>query len=105
MGSTLFNVNYINTHFQSINTDPNYIKPAQLEIMEHHKFPVIHEISVFNALSHVKRIATDPDDLPFCFWKEYALELSPGITHVLKVSLVTQQVPKNWKTANVPPIP
>ena len=67
MGSTLFNVNYINTHFQSINTDPNYIKPAQLVIMEHHKFRVIHEISVFNALPHVKRIATDPDDLPFAF--------------------------------------
>ena len=43
MGSTLFNVNYINTHFQSINTDQNYIKPAQLEIMDHHKFRVIHE--------------------------------------------------------------
>ena len=64
---SLFIVNDINTHFQSINTDPNYVEPVQFEIMEHHKFPVIHEISVFKALSYVKRTATDPDGLPFGF--------------------------------------
>ena len=35
----------------------------------------------------------------------YALELTPAITHSLNVSLVSQQVPKIWKTANVRPIP
>jgi len=65
-------VNDINTHFQSINTDINYVEPALLEIVpELHKVPVIHEISV-NALSHVKKTATGPDALPFWFWKEYA---------------------------------
>ena len=104
--SSLFNVNDINSHFQSINTDIRYVEPALLEIMtELHKVPVIHEISVFKALEHVKRTATGPDDLPFWFWKEYALELIPVITHVLNVSLVSQQVPKIWKTANVRPIP
>ena len=104
--SSLFNVNDINSHFQSINTDISYVEPALLEIMtELHKVPVIHEISVFKALEHVKRTATGPDDLPFWFWKEYALELIPVITHVLNVSLVSQQVPKIWKTANVRPIP
>ena len=34
-----------NTHFQSINTDINYVQPALLEIMpELHKVPVIHEV-------------------------------------------------------------
>ena len=73
--------------------------------MEHHKVSVIHEISVFKALSHVKRTATGPDDLPFWFWKEYALKLTYVITHILNVSLVTQQIPIIWKTANVRPIP
>ena len=54
---------------------------------------------------HVKRTATGSDDLPFWFWKEYALELTPVITHILNVPLVSQQVPKIWKTANVRPIP
>ena len=104
--SSLFNVNDINTHFQSINTDINYVEPALLEIVpELHKVPVIHEISVFKALARMKRTATGPDDLPFWFWKEYALELTPVITHILNVSLVSQQVPKVWKTANVRPIP
>ena len=67
------------------------------------KVPVIHEISV-EALEHVKRTASGPDDLPCWFWK-YALELTPVITHILNVSLVSQQVPKIWKTANVRPIP
>ena len=66
--SSLFNVNDINTHFQSINTDINYVEPALLEIMpELQKVPVIHEISVFMALEHVKRTASGPDDLPFWF--------------------------------------
>ena len=104
--SSLFNVNDVNSHFQSINTDISYVEPALLEIMtELHKVLVIHEISVFKALEHVKRTATGPDDLPFWFWKEYALELIPVKTHVLNVSLVSQQVPKIWKTANVRPIP
>jgi len=64
--SSLFNVNDINTHFQSINTDINYVEPALLEIVpELHKVPVIHEISVFKALARMKRTATGPDDLPF----------------------------------------
>ena len=104
--SSLSNVNGINTQFQSINTNINYVEPALLEIMpEPHKVPVIHGISVFKVLVHVKRTATGPDDLPFWFWKEYALELTPVITHILNVSLVSQQVPKIWETANVRPIP
>ena len=65
---------------------------------------MIHEISVFRALACVRRTATGPDDLPFWFWKEYAPELTNAITHILNVSLVSQQVPKIWKTANVRPI-
>ena len=104
--SSLFTVNDINTHFQSINIDINYVEPALLEIMpELPKVPVVHEISVFEALEHVKRTASAPDDLPFWFWKEYTLGLTPVITHILNVSLVSQQVPKIWKTANVRPIP
>ena len=66
---------------------------------------MIHEISVLKVLARAKRSATGPDDLPFWFWKEYALKLTPVIAHILNVSLVTQQVPKIWKTANVRPIP
>ena len=62
-------------------------------------------MSVFKALLHVKSSATGPDDLPFWFWKEYALELTPAITHILNVPLVKQQIPITWKTAIVRPIP
>ena len=55
---------------------------------------MIHEISVFKAFACVRRTATGPDDLPFWFWKEYAPELTNVITHILNVSLVSQQVPK-----------
>ena len=80
--SSLFTVRDINTHFQSINIDINYVEPALLEMMpELPKVPVIHEISVFEVLEHVKRTASGPDDLPFWFWKEYALGLTPVITY------------------------
>ena len=81
------------------------VEPVKLEILEHREVPVIREISVFKALLHITRTATGPDDLPFWFWKECALELTPAITHILNVSLVTQQVPITRKTANVHPIP
>ena len=67
--SSLFIVNDINTHFRSINTDQIYVEPAPVGDYEHHKFPLIHEISVFKALSRVKRTATDPDNLPVGFRK------------------------------------
>ena len=104
--SSLYKVNDTNTHFQSINTDISYVEPALLEITpELHKAPVIHEISVLKAFARVKRTTTGLDDLPFWVWKEYAMELTPVITHILNVSLASQQVPKIWKTANVRPIP
>ena len=103
--SSLFHMNDINTHFQSINTDPDYDEPTQFEIKEHHKVPVIHEISIFKALSYVKKTASNPDGLPFWFWREHTLELTHLITHTLNVSLVTHQVPKIWKTVNVRPFP
>ena len=72
---------------------------------ELHKVPAIYEITVFKESAQVERTATGPDDLLFWFWKEYALELIPVTTHVLNVSLVSQQVPRIWKSANVRPIP
>ena len=104
--SSLYKVNDTNTHFHSINTDISYVEPALLEIIpELHKASVIHEISVLKAFARVKRTTTGLDDLPFWVWKEYAMELTPVITHILNVSLASQQVPKIWKTANVRPIP
>ena len=65
---------------------------------ELHKVPVIHEISVFNALAHVERTAL------------LALEGVCSGTNIcdstyFEVSLVSQQVLKIWKTANVRPMP
>ena len=67
--SSLYRMNDINTHFQSINTDPDYVEPTQFEIKELRKVPVIHEISIFEALSHVKKTAGNLDGLPFWFWR------------------------------------
>ena len=90
----------------SQSTQTNFVEPALLEIMpELHKVPAIYDITVFKASAHVKMNAPGTDDLPFWFWKEYALELSPVITHILNVCVVSEQVPKIWKTVNVRPIP
>ena len=38
--SSLFHINDINTHFQSINTDPDYVEPTQFEIkVARYSFP------------------------------------------------------------------
>ena len=43
--------------------------------------------------------ATGPDNLPACFLKSYADELTPGLTLLFQSSLAQGKVPNVWKDA------
>ena len=103
--SALFNVCDMNDHFKAINTDLDYTEPRLVEITDSCQPPTFDEVSVMNALTRLKRTATGPDNIPFWLWKEFAPELTPALTHIFNISVVTQKIPKRWKTANVRPIP
>ena len=86
-------------------TGPDYTEPTLVEITDSCQPPTFDEVSVMNALTRLKRTATGPDNIPFWFWKELAPELTPALTHIFNTSVLTQEIPKRWKTANVRPIP
>ncbi len=95
----------INHYFQSINTDPNYSAPIQVQIPEGTRIPVIPEHIVQKFLLNLKRTSSGPDELPFWLWRDFAYDLAPIITSVFNSSLKYLTVPLLWKMANISPIP
>ena len=103
--SRIFDINDINTHFQEINTNPNYVAPTELGLLTSHDAPRFGENSVFIALFRIKRTARGPDNITFWAWKKFSLELASAITHIYNTSLATRKIPARWKSANIGPIP
>ncbi len=103
--SNIFSLEEVNRYFQEINTDPNYSTPELMEIPEETKIPMVDEYSVWTLLIRQKRTASGPDELPYWLWRDYAHHLAPVITKIFNLSSQNQEVPLQWKLANVSPIP
>ena len=56
-------------------------------------------------LQNQKCLSSGPDDLPYWFWKEFGVELTPTITKIFNSSLRKGKVPKVWKRADLIPVP
>jgi hypothetical protein len=95
----------MHAHFQSINSDPNYVAPKPLKIPNGTRIPSLSIYTVLHQLQTLKRTSSGPDDLPYWFWKEFALEMAPIITKMFNTSLKSSSVPEIWKQANVLPVP
>ena len=53
----------------------------------------------------MKRTAAGPDGIGDWFWRDFALALAPAITDLFNLSIKSQVVPLQWKSANITPIP
>ena len=62
-------------------------------------------MDVFIALSKVKKTAAGPDGIPYWFWSENALCLTPVVKSLWNLSLATHTWPKQWKMSNINPLP
>ena len=60
---------------------------------------------VQHLLLNQKRSSSGPDNLPYWFWKSFAIELAPIVTEILNMSLKTSKEPQKWKSANLLPLP
>ena len=94
----------INTYFQNVNTDSQYIPPRLLTIPQETRIPKIDIQTVKSFMMKQKRTSPGPDGLPYWLWKEYENYLAPVLTYVLNLSLHDQCVPSLWKLANIRPI-
>ena len=103
--SNIISPDEINLYFQSINTDPDYSRPEQVEIPEGCRIPYIDERTVSLLLSKQKKSASGPDDLPFWLWRDYSHHLASIICSIFNCSLRKQCVPQLWKLPNITAIP
>ena len=103
--SASLNPHEINKYFQSVNTDPNYTTPEPLQIPEGTRIPSLSIHEVQHLLLNQKRSSSGPDNLPYWFWKSFAIELAPIVTEIFNMSLKTNKVPQKWKSANLLPLP
>ena len=101
----IFNLDDLNQHFQHINTDCHYESPTTMKITDDTYLPIIDENTTLIFLSTVKRTAAGPDGIGHWFWRHFALYLAPAITYLFNLSIKSQVVPLQWKSANITPIP
>ena len=100
----IFNLDDFNEYFQCINTDCHYESPTTMTITDDTCVPIIDENTTL-ILSTVKRTAAGPDGTGHWFWRDFALELALAITYLFNLSIKSQVVPLQWKSANITPIP
>jgi hypothetical protein len=91
--SAAFDPTEINVYFQSIISDPQYAASEPVEIPDGTRVPLLSINTTLHLLQNLKRTASGPDDLPYWFWKEFALELAPTITNIFNTSLKLSKVP------------
>ena len=56
-------------------------------------------------LLKLKRTASGPDGIPYWFWKEFAYDLAPVVTHIFNCSLENHTVLDLWKLVDITPLP
>src|SRR6478609_4177545 len=97
-------VDSLNQYYSSISSDSLYSPPPMKQTATQPS-NIVTEFSVFYLLSHLKATAVVPDRLPFWFLRLAAPFISEPLTHLINLSLLTSEVPLQWKAAIIRPIP
>ena len=64
----IFYLNNLNDFFALLCSDDSYVPPSDVVIAPDVEIPQIIERQVWNILAKLKRTATGPDEIPYCFW-------------------------------------
>ena len=95
----------MNEHFQTINTDFDYVSRQIGLIPSGPRVPELSVHTVCKLLLKQKRTTSGPDELPYWFCNTYAYDIAPVITTIFNKSIKLEIVPHEWKLANLLPIP
>ena len=74
-------------YFQSINSDPDYVSGALIDIPANTRIPKIQLYAVSQFLFKLKRTACGPDGLRYWLFRDFAQFLAPVIADVFNSSL------------------
>ena len=110
LGPPFNDANAINNHFTTIATDPDYDIECVNEMIQtvpNNDLPLynIYEYEVFLLLTFIKKTSPGPDKLPYWFFRYAAAELTPVITHLIRLTLSNGTPPEAWKCAVITPVP
>ena len=99
------NARNLNSHYANVSTDNNYKCPQLKKTVANNSEVYFQEMDVHKALTQLKRTATGYDNLPYWFLKITADFLYKTITQLFNMSVNQCAVPKQWKKAEIHPIP
>lgn len=110
LGPPFNDVNAINNHFTTIATDPDYDIERVNEMIQtvpNNDLPLynIYEYEVFLLFTSIKKTSPGPDKLPYWFFRYAAAELTPVVTHLIRLTLSNGTPPEAWKRAVITPVP
>jgi hypothetical protein len=94
----------LNTHYASVSTDPSYEQPSR-KMTASPPIEPISEWQVFRLLDTLHHTATGLDALPAWFLRVGAPVFAAPIQQIFNLSLTTSEVPVQWKSAFIVPIP
>ena len=103
--SSVIHPDTINEYSYSINSDPEYVAPALIDIPNDARIPEIPLHVVTHFLSKLISTACGPDELPYWLFRDFAYDLAPAVTYVFNSSLRQHKVPSSWKMADIKPLP
>ena len=79
--------------------------PEPLQILEGPNIPFLSIHTVRHLLQNLERFSSGRDNMPYWFWKSYALELAPSFKELFNVSSKTTKVLPIWKFPNLLRLP
>jgi hypothetical protein len=110
----LNNPNQVNQFFANVSTSKNYdiAKINELRSKETTSasgdttgFPYLEEYEIEILLRRLKNTSPGIDEVPCWFFKNCSVEIAGVVGYIMRRTIETGTVPKNWLTAIVTPIP
>jgi hypothetical protein len=96
----------LNAHYAAVSTDNAYTAPLRkTTAYVQHPTVAITEQSVFSILDRLSPTATGPDGLPAWFLRVGAPIFAKPLALLFNQSISTSNVPAQWKTSTILPIP
>ena len=102
--STSITAEKLNEHYCKISTDPQYVKPTLKDTVTQPRTWITEE-SVFKLLDTLKVTAPGLDEIPFWFLQLSAPLLAKPLASLYNLSLLSSEIPKQWKVSCITPVP
>ena len=104
--STDFNATQLNEHYAAISHDKAYVPPCKKPLnVKEEDLGHISEESVFHLLDTLAKTSQGTDGLPHWFLHLAAPSISLPVTHLYNLSVAQAQVPCQWKSSVITPVP